>query len=142
MALRVENHGAAGQPQLVPKGEVLLGDDDRGDLVYHHPILQEQRHNVWARESYEEGACCVDSEAFDLVIVSQGSRSFEGRRVLERATEIDRRLPVLVLTRRVDMECYLEAMQLGAVDYLEKPLTVSEAVRVLETHLRPRQAGS
>jgi FixJ family two-component response regulator len=36
--------------------------------------------------------------------------------------QMDRHRAVLVVTRCVDMSCYLEAMQMGAVDYLEKPL--------------------
>jgi response regulator of citrate/malate metabolism len=54
--------------------------------------------------------------------------------VLKRATEINRSLPVLVVARCLDMGCYLEAMQLGAVDYLVEPLTASEIGRVLEDH--------
>jgi DNA-binding NtrC family response regulator len=78
--------------------------------------------------------CCLGSEVFDFVMVSQGSRNFEGRCVVERATEIDRRVPVLVVARCLDMGCYLEAMQLGAVDYLAEPVTVSEIRRVLRNH--------
>jgi len=31
-------------------------------------------------------------------------------------------------------------MQMGAVDYLEKPLSESEVLRVVETHLRPQSS--
>jgi len=47
-----------------------------------------------------------------------------------------------VLTRSVDMNCYLEAMQLGAVDYLEKPLPPAQFLRIVETHLRPQAAAA
>jgi len=33
------------------------------------------------------------------------------------------------------MNCYLEAMQLGAVDYLMKPVSPEQIARVLETHM-------
>ena len=78
--------------------------------------------------------CYVGSEVFDFVMLSQGSRNFEGRSVVERATESNRRLPVLVVARCLDMGCYLEAMQLGAVDYLAEPVRVSEIRRVLGKH--------
>ena len=55
---------------------------------------------------------------FDIIVVGQGSHNFEGRCVLEGAIAFDRQLPVVVVARHVEMECYLEAMQLGAVDYL------------------------
>jgi two-component system, NtrC family, phosphoglycerate transport system response regulator PgtA len=76
-------------------------------------------------------AACLALEVFDLIIVSQRSPNFEGRRVLACAMEKDRRMPVLVLTRSIEMPCYLEAMQLGACDYLEKPLPPSEIGRLV-----------
>jgi len=45
---------------------------------------------------------------------------------------------VLVLTRCLEMKCYLEAMQLGAADYLEKPLTPMEFERVVKAHCQSR----
>jgi DNA-binding response OmpR family regulator len=80
----------------------------------------------------------LESETFDFIIVSQGSRKFEGRSVLKRANEIDRRLPVLVLARCADVGCYIEAIQLGALDYLEKPLPPQELLRFVKSHLRAR----
>ena len=35
------------------------------------------------------------------------------------------------------MDVYIEAMQLGAVDYLQKPVNPSEITQVIRTHLRP-----
>ena len=37
------------------------------------------------------------------------------------------------------MSCYLEALQLGAVDYVEKPLRPDEVARLVETHVRGRE---
>ena len=118
-----------------PKATVLLVDQDREDLHYCGVMIRELGYRVRGCESYEEGADVLGSEAFDLIVVSQGSPNFEGRAVLKRAIEVDRRLPVLVVARCLDMGCYLEAMHVGAVDYLVEPLTMSEIGRVLENHL-------
>ena len=129
------------QPQFLTRRRVLLVDEDARDLQYYGAVLQEEGYEVRACESYAQGAECLDKETYDFVVVSQGSRAFEGRFLLEQVMTVDRRLPVLVLTRCVDMDCYMEAMQLGAVDYLEKPLPPAEIVRIVETHLRPRAAA-
>ena len=121
------------------KPTVLLVDEDPGNLNAYGVGLQELGYRVRGCKSYKEGADLLESQAFDLIIVSQGSPFFEGRLVLERALEVDRRLRVLVLARCLDMSCYLEAMQLGAVDYLVEPVTVSGIIQVLE-HL-PRAQG-
>jgi len=123
-----------------PRRKVLVVDEDFGDLNHYAGILRQQGYEVKTCASCTDGADCLGCEAFDFVVLSQGTRAFEGRPLLERVLMVDRKLPVLVLTRSVDMSCYLEAMQLGAVDYLEKPLTPSELLRVVETHLRPPKA--
>ncbi|MGA9059063.1 MAG: response regulator [Terriglobia bacterium] len=128
------NQKGRAQPLLVRRGKALLVVEDPGTLHYYCSILEGWGYQVRACHSYEEGVCCLGSEVFDFVMVSQGSRNFEGRCVVERAIEIDRRLPVLVVARCLDMGCYSEAMQLGAVDYLAEPVTVSEMGRVLENH--------
>jgi two-component system response regulator HydG len=112
-------------------------EDDRRDREYFCSVLRAHGYEVSACESVTEGARLLEMGQYDFIIVEQGSHAFEGRLVLERVLAIDRRLPTVVLTRCVDMQCYLEAMQMGAVDYLEKPLSDAEIMRVVETHLRP-----
>jgi len=128
------NQKGRAQPLLVRRGKALLVVEDPGTLHYYCSILEGWGYQVLACHSYEEGVCCLGSEVFDFVMVSQGSRNFEGRCVVERATETNRRLPVLVVARCLDMRCYLEAMQFGAVDYLAEPVTLSEMGRVLGNH--------
>ncbi len=51
--------------------------------------------------------------------------------MLKRAVEVDRSLPVVVVARCLDMGSYVEAMQLGAKDYLVEPLTAWDVGRLL-----------
>jgi DNA-binding NtrC family response regulator len=142
MELRDTNQEGTVQPLLACRGKALLVNEEPGDLDFYRNLLQGWGYQVRACHSYAEGVCCLGSEVFDFVVVSQGSPHFEGRCVVERAIEMDRRLPVVVVARALDMRCYLEAMQLGAVDYLEEPVTVSEMGRVLRNHppIRSRAA--
>jgi DNA-binding NtrC family response regulator len=117
--------------------KLLLADDDLDDLRRYSKSLNHLGYDVRSFASYSAAATCLALENFDLVIVSQGTSSFEGRQVVATAIEQDRATPVLVLTRSIDMPCYLEAMQLGARDYVEKPLLPSGigslAVRYVRT---------
>jgi DNA-binding NtrC family response regulator len=116
-------------------GTVLVVDEDSASLNHYRAILLALGYQVEICASYEEGVRRLDADALDFIVVSQGSPEFEGRWVLERAIQIDRRLPVLA--RCLDMGCYLEAMQAGAVDYLAEPISVRDLLSALETHLRP-----
>lgn len=118
------------------KAKLLLVNENLGDLLYYTAILQHYGYETRPCPTYAEAIERFRSERFDLVIVSQGSRAFEGRSVLAQAVERDRTTPVLVLTHSVDMDCYLEAMQLGAYDYVEEPLSPSEVLEQVEKHIR------
>jgi DNA-binding NtrC family response regulator len=133
----------AGRPLLkVRRGKILLVDEDAGDLQLYTALLRDQGHSVDDCTTYLEGAQRLEREWYDLVILSQGGQSFQGLPLLERAIELDRRRPVLVLTRAVDMRSYLDVMYLGAHDYVEKPPAAWEIVDTVAHCLGPRIASA
>jgi len=46
------------------------------------------------------------------------------------------------VTRCLNMKCYVDAMHLGALDYLESPQASVEIARLIETHSRPHGAAA
>ena len=128
------------KPWVAPR--VLLVDHDCGDLNCDAEALRQRGYQVDVCSRWEDGVQRLERDHFDFVLVGQGSPEFEGRLVLERAIAIDRRMPVLVVTRCPDMHCYLDAMQLGAFDYVEKPVEPSQLARIVETHIRPAKTAS
>jgi two-component system, OmpR family, response regulator MtrA len=141
MTDRFSNRTSAQRPRPSPK-KVLLVDERCGDLSCLIETLQGHGCEVHYCNCYADGLRQLESKFFDFIVVCQGGPQFEGRLVLERAIEIDRRTPILVVTRSLDMKCYLEAMQLGALDYLERPLVAGEIARLVETHSRPHAAAA
>ena len=137
----VKNRKASQLSGLIGR-KLLVVDEDLDDLLYYAAVLQHQGYEVHSIPSYQEGVAWVGREDFDLILVSQGSANFEGRSVLARAIEKDRHAPVVVLSRSIDMPCYIEAMQSGARDYLEKPLLPSEIGQLVRKFLRTRTASA
>jgi DNA-binding NtrC family response regulator len=121
----------AAEAHCLPQRKALVVDERPEGLEYYCAMLEAYGYQVRRCGAYLEGVLCLGNEGFNFVIVSQGSPKFEGSCVLKRAIEIDRSLPVLVVARCLDMGCYLEAMQLGAKDYLVHPLTAWEIGRLL-----------
>jgi DNA-binding NtrC family response regulator len=114
---------------------ILLVHPDPAGRSYTGKLLENLGHAVTSCSSFKDGIQSLGAEKWDFVVVSQGGRAFEGRAILERTHDIDRHLPVLILTQWHEMACYLDAMQLGAVDYLEEPVSPPELARVVRTHL-------
>lgn len=119
--------------------KVLLVDEDFQGLRMQARILRRHGLDVLPCDSYDEGMTRLERQHFDLVIVSQGSPEFEGRTVLEHVSETGSCVPVVVVAPHADIQCYLEAMNLGAADYLEQPLAGRDVekvkVRFLEAHI-------
>ena len=116
-------------------GRILLVNKDPGELCYYGAILQRAGYRVRATSSFADAAQQLEHEPYDLIFLDQGGSGFEGRIVLAKAMEIAPELKVLVLARSHDRACYLEAMQSGALDYLEGHLSPAEIVAFVETFI-------
>jgi DNA-binding response OmpR family regulator len=124
--------------RLIPQRRILLVDGEARDRQRYALQLRERGFSVRACSSHEEGERFLELQTYDLVIVDQGGPAFEGKVVAARSMEKNPRVPVLVITRYHDMDSYAEAMQLGAADYLEKPIPLHDLLWRINTHLPPR----
>jgi len=138
MGDNVSGNGGHLHRERASDATVLVVDEELNDTCEFCTSLRHAGYSVCCVRSFAEGVACVDCGTIEFAVVSQGSPAFEGRRVLERAIEKDPRTPVLVLTRSVDIGSYLEAMQLGALDYLEKPVSANEVLKLVAAHIRSR----
>ena len=123
------------------KIKTLLVDEDPSDVRYYYGMLRALGHEVAIAGSYSEGMSLLGREGFDMVIVGQGSPAFEGREVVARAMEINPETPVLVVARTLDIDCYLEALEMGAVDYLERCAAPRDFMRAVDAHLQIKTAA-
>lgn len=114
--------------------KALIVDDDPADLDYHAQLLQGQGHEVLACPSYAIGAELAERGGFDFAVIAQGS-AFEGRAVIQRLIAHHPQMPFIVCARSKQMWHYLESMNLGALDYLEKPTHPAEIRRILRGYL-------
>jgi DNA-binding NtrC family response regulator len=142
MPYRLTVSKQTGQSRIATKGNVLVVDEDTADLVYYRTVLQRAGCSVVTCTSYDQALDCLSAEDFGLIVLSQGSSAFEGRKVLEQAMRMGRGRQVLVVARVLNMSCYLEAMQLGARDYLEEPVREQDMVRAVETCLTSRAVAA
>jgi len=118
------------------RGRALLLDDDENNLQHFTRLLERLAYAVRAFTNYQEAATCLDHEPFDFIVVSP---AFEAHLLKELTLACNRYMPEVVLTRCLEMNCCVAAIQLGASDYLEKRLTPAEFEHLVTTHLQPRQ---
>jgi len=124
-----------------PRFRTLLVDEDPSDVRYYYGILRAIGHDVVVCNRYADALALLGRETFDMAVVGQGSPAFEGRQVLARALEINPRMPVLVVARALDIDCYMEAMEMGAADYLERCAAPRDFMRSVDAHLQMKEAA-
>ena len=118
--------------------KVLIVDENVEDLAQHASHFEARGFEVHKCTSYETALRSIEREDFDLALVDQGSPAFEGRLVVKHLIRYNPGTPFIVLARPKDMACSLQAVLLGAVDYLEKPISTAEMNRVIQANLGTR----
>jgi DNA-binding NtrC family response regulator len=123
----------------LPRGRALLLDDDEDHLQHFATLLERMAYAVRAFTNYQEAETCLDHEPFDFIVVSP---AFEAHILKELTLRYSRYEPEVVLTRCLEMNCCVAAVQLGASEFVDKRLTSAEFEHLVTTHFQPRQRGA
>jgi two-component system response regulator AtoC len=128
------------------RGSILLADDEEGILKTLGRALREDGHQVTATTSAAEAARLLSERPFDVLVVDHrmpGRTGLELIRDLAATVPEPERPQVLMMTAHATVENAIEAMKLGAYDYLQKPFEVDELLvavrRALEHQSLSRQ---
>ena len=127
-------------------GSVLLADDEAGILKTLGRALREDGHEVVATASAVEAERLLQERPFDVFVVDHrmpGKTGLELVRQLAATLAEAERPQVIMMTAHATVESAIEAMKLGAFDYLQKPFEVEELLvavrRALEHQSLRRQ---
>lgn len=109
-----------------PKGKsdpktVLLVDDDESLRRVVEYNLHEEGYRVLTAVDGRSGLQAFQAEAVDLMLTDVRMPEMDGLELLTRVKAVQPDLPVIVLTAHGTIDSAVEAMKLGAFDYLTKP---------------------
>ncbi len=119
---------------------ILLVEDDElvGTMVSMN--LESEGHTItWARDG-AAGLEAVQGAPFDLLLLDISMPHMDGFELLGRLRELGIGTPVLMLTARSDVGSKVQALDLGADDYLAKPFDVVEMVARVRALVRRSRA--
>lgn len=100
---------------------VLLVDDDTEFLEVMSERLEMRGVEVSTAESAETALALIEKEFFDVVILDLQMPNVDGIETLKRIKEKHEELQVILLTGHATVEKGVEAIKLGATDFIEKP---------------------
>jgi DNA-binding NtrC family response regulator len=115
------------------RASILLVDDEEGILKTLGRALREEGHEVLAVSRAREAERLLAARSFDLLVVDNRMPERSGLeliRDLATSTAEGERPEVVMMTAHATVESAIEAMKLGAFDYLQKPFEVDELLVV------------
>ncbi|MCS6899051.1 MAG: sigma-54 dependent transcriptional regulator [Polyangiaceae bacterium] len=123
---------------LPEKKQVLVADDEANLRRVLSAILTRDGYEVHAVEDGKEALEFLQNHHLDLVITDLRMPNLDGMALLREVQAMDLQLPVIVLTAHGTVDNAVEALKLGAIDYLTKPFDQTEIRNVVRKALRTR----
>lgn len=102
---------------------VLLVEDDEDDFIITQDLLSDiesaDYHLHWA-SSYEEAIKCFSERDYDVCLIDFRLGKVSGLQLIEEIIEAGFRTPIILMTGQGNRDVDLQAMERGAMDYLNK----------------------
>ncbi len=111
--------------------QILVADDEAALRDFIAEVLRGEGHQVRAVRDGAAALGAAREERFDLLITDLRMPRMPGIELLRALHDEQPDLPAIVLTAHGRVDVAVEAMKLGALDFLEKPLPGPDALRLL-----------
>ena len=108
------------------KGKILIVEDEKSMREVLKILLEGEGYEVMTASDGLEGIAHLDKDIFDLVVTDVKMPKVDGFEVLKRIKEISPDTIVIMITAFGTKESGIEAMKLGAYDYISKPFNIDE----------------
>ena len=119
----------------MPAAHILIVEDEVNIRAALGTILEKMGHRVRSAATGEEALALLDESGCDLVITDLKMPGMDGMELLRRIRQAWPPTEVVVMTAYGSIETAVEAMRLGAYDYLTKPLDRDRLPVVIEKAL-------
>jgi len=104
---------------------MVIIDDNEGSLELLSTALAREGLRIITAQDPEEGLDAIFREHPDIVLTDLVMPGITGLEVVERVVEFDPAIDVILMTAHYSSESAVEAIQKGASDYLNKPVSIS-----------------
>lgn len=109
---------------------ILVVDDEEIIRENLNRILTEEKYNVSTVPNGKQGLAFIADNDVDLVLLDLNLPDINGIDVLKHAKELDPDLLVIIITGYSSIESAVEALKLGAYDYIKKPFK-ADAIKLI-----------
>jgi DNA-binding NtrC family response regulator len=118
--------------------KVLVVDDDPEMCGLLSDVLRGEEFSVLAIGESLEASKILRKEEFDVVITDLKMKGLKGLDLLEEVKKVAPLTPVIIITAFGTIESAIQAMKMGAYDYITKPFQMDEIVLIVKKALENR----
>jgi two-component system, NtrC family, nitrogen regulation response regulator NtrX len=124
------------------KKTVLIVDDEEGIRESLKGIFEDEGYEAITAGSAEEGLSTLREQRPDIIFLDVWLPEMDGMEALSRIGDIDRDLPVVIISGHGNIELAVKATHLGAYDFLEKPLSLEKVLLVAQRAIERKSLKS
>lgn len=110
------------------QARILIVDDEKEFSAVVAERLQNRGMEADTTENGQDAIRMVKEKTYDAVVLDLAMPGMDGLETLRQLLAYDKDLQIILLTGHATVEKGVEAMKLGAVDFLEKPADISTLV--------------
>ena len=114
------------------KLNILIVEDGRSQREMLRDFLIKEGHQVSEAENGETGIRMVAENQFDLILLDYKMTGMDGMEVLKEVKRINHEIDVVIITAYGTIETAVEAIKVGAIDYITKPVELDELLILVD----------
>ncbi len=120
------------------KQSILLVDDDQEFRKAMKKMFERSGYSVTLAADGQEALNILSEETFDLIISDLRMPNLNGMQLMEELKKKGVKIPVIFITAFGEVESYMDLMNLGAFEYINKPVKGQEILNVARKALETR----
>jgi len=121
------------------KGRILIVDDEKNMREVLEIFLRNEGYNVSVADSGERAVEAMRHDIFDLVITDMKMPGMSGIDLLKNIKQISPETIVVIITAYGTTESAVQAMKLGAYDYIQKPFEMDDIRLVVKNAIETQR---
>ncbi len=118
------------------KAQILVVDDEPGIRDVLQDVLEDEGHSVRTCADAANAREAYSSKRYDLVLLDIWMPDVDGISLLKEWSEAGKLVPVIMISGHGTVETAVEAIQIGAYDFLEKPLSTAKLLVTINRALK------
>lgn len=118
---------------------ILIVDDESNIRELLEEILSEEGYDVATAEDAKSARSAYATRSFDLVLLDIWMPDADGITLLREWAQAGELIPVVMMSGHGTVDTAVEATRLGAIDYLEKPVSLAKLLRTVDKALARRR---